>query len=113
MTIRIEELNEQFGIPGVVRVVEGNGGLAKLSISTASGAGEIYLHGAQVTSWRPAGADEVIFLSERSHFEDGKAIRGGVPVCFPWFRGKSDDPQAPPHGFVRTREWGLESVETG
>jgi glucose-6-phosphate 1-epimerase len=111
MTARIEELNERFGISGSVRVEQGNGGLPRLRISTAAGAGEIYLHGAQVTSWRPAGGDEVIFLSERSHWEDGKAIRGGVPVCFPWFRGKADDPKAPAHGFARTRQWTLESVE--
>lgn len=113
MAMNIEELNTQFGIPGVVRVEPGNGGLTKLSISTVLGAAEVYLHGAQVTSWRPAGAEEVIFVSERSHWEDGKAIRGGVPVCFPWFRGKSDDPKAPVHGFVRTREWELESVQAG
>jgi glucose-6-phosphate 1-epimerase len=112
MTMRIDELNEQFGIPGVVRVAEGNGGLPKLSISAVGFAAEIYLHGAQVTSWRPADAEEVIFVSERSHWEDGKAIRGGVPVCFPWFRGKADDPKAPAHGFVRTRQWDLEAVET-
>src|SRR5215469_9651297 len=103
MTMRIDELNERFGIAGVVRVEQGNGGLAKVNISTAVGAGEIYLHGAQVTSWRQAGAEDMIFVSKRSHWEDGKAIRGGVPVCFPWFRGKADDPKAPAHGFVRTR----------
>src|SRR6516165_7267375 len=113
MTTRIEELNERFGISGSVLVEQGNGGLPRLRISTASGAGEIYLHGAQVTSWRPVGGDEMIFLSERSHWEDGKAIRGGVPICFPWFRGKADDPKAPAHGFVRTTQWTLESVEAG
>jgi glucose-6-phosphate 1-epimerase len=71
---------------------------------------EIYLHGAQVTSWRPAGADEVLFLSVQSRFEDGKAIRGGIPICFPWFRGKADDAKAPAHGVVRTKEWELVSV---
>jgi len=95
-----------------VRVEEGNGGLPMLTISAAGGAAEIYLHGAQLTSWRPAGAEEVIFVSERTRWEDGKAIRGGVPVCFPWFRGKADDPKAPAHGFVRTRQWALEAVET-
>jgi glucose-6-phosphate 1-epimerase len=42
---------------------------------------------------------------------DGQAIRGGIPICFPWFRGKSDDPKAPAHGFVRTKSWNLESVK--
>ena len=108
--MHIEELNQRFAIPGVAQVVAGNGGLAKVSISAPAAAGEIYLHGAQVTSWRPAGAGEVIFLSQHSKWEDGRAIRGGIPVCFPWFRGKADDPKAPAHGFVRTRAWALESV---
>jgi glucose-6-phosphate 1-epimerase len=109
-SLHIDELNERIGVPGVVRVVAGNGGLAKVSITSQLAMGEIYLHGAQVMSWSPVGADEVIFVSEHSHWAEGRAIRGGIPVCFPWFRGKKDDPAAPSHGFVRTREWNLESV---
>jgi glucose-6-phosphate 1-epimerase len=72
----------------------------------------MYLHGAQVTSWRPVGHEDVIFLSEHSQFEQGKAIRGGIPVCFPWFRNKVDDPKAPSHGVVRTKAWELDSIES-
>jgi glucose-6-phosphate 1-epimerase len=107
---RILALNKSLAIPGSVQIVEGNGGLAKIQIQTAAAVGEIYLHGAQLTSWKPAGADEVLFVSEKSHWEDGRAIRGGIPVCFPWFRAKADDPEAPAHGFVRTKEWQLESI---
>jgi glucose-6-phosphate 1-epimerase len=107
---QIDSLNSRIGIPGIAQVVSGNGGLPKLCVTTASASAEIYLHGSQVTSWRPAGADEVIFLSEHSHWQDGRAIRGGIPICFPWFRAKADDPKAPAHGFVRTIEWKLESV---
>lgn len=110
---RIQALNDSFGIAGIAQVEPGNGGLPKLQISAASASGEIYLHGAQLTAWRPAGTDEVLFVSARSRWEDGKAIRGGIPVCFPWFRGKADDPKAPTHGFVRTREWQLDSVSHG
>jgi glucose-6-phosphate 1-epimerase len=70
----------------------------------------MYLHGAQVTSWKPAAADEVLFLSSKSSWEEGQAIRGGIPICFPWFRAKVNDPQAPAHGFVRTKEWQIESI---
>jgi glucose-6-phosphate 1-epimerase len=52
----------------------------------------------------------VLFVSSRSHWEDGRAIRGGVPVCFPWFGDKADDPNAPAHGFARTKAWQLESI---
>ncbi len=107
---KITELNRRFGIPGLAELVAGNGGLPKVSITSPAGPGEMYLHGAQVTSWKPAGAEEVLFLSSRSRWEDGHAIRGGIPICFPWFRAKSDDPNAPAHGVVRTKAWELESI---
>jgi glucose-6-phosphate 1-epimerase len=106
----IAELDRRLGIPGIARVVAGNGGLAKVAIATSNTAGEMYLHGAHVTSWQPRGAKEVLFVSSSSRWEAGRAIRGGVPICFPWFGNKADDPGAPPHGFVRTTAWQLESI---
>jgi glucose-6-phosphate 1-epimerase len=103
-------LNERHGIPGAVSIVSGNGGLAKVAVTTPRANGEMYLHGGHVTSWRPAGADEVLYVSPNSLWQDSKAIRGGVPVCFPWFGDKPGDPSAPAHGFVRTRAWRLESI---
>ena len=106
----VEELDRRFGIPGVVRICEGNGGLPRIQITASSAEGEMYLHGAQVTSWKPSGNDEVLFLSTKSGWQEGHAIRGGIPICFPWFRAKADDPKAPAHGFVRTTNWQLESI---
>ena len=106
----IAESDRRFEIPGTAQVVEGNGGLPKVRITSPEAIGEMYLHGAHVTSWKPAGKEEVLFLSSRSRWKDGHAIRGGVPICFPWFGGKADDPTAPAHGFVRTRAWQLESI---
>jgi glucose-6-phosphate 1-epimerase len=106
----IEELNQRFAIAGVAQIAAGNGGLPRVSVSIPTATAEIYLHGAQLTSWCPAGGEEVIFLSKQSQFEPGRAIRGGIPVCFPWFRNKADDPKAPSHGFVRTKAWQLDSV---
>ncbi len=91
-------------------VEKGNGGLPKVRVASPKVTGEIYLHGAHVTSWKPAGKEEVLFLSSQSQWEDGRAIRGGVPISFPWFAGKAYDPKAPAHGFVRTKAWQLESV---
>jgi glucose-6-phosphate 1-epimerase len=104
------ELDRRFGIPGVAKVCEGNGGLPRVQVTGSFGEGEIYLHGAQVTSWKPRDQDEVLFLSSKSRWEEGRAIRGGIPICFPWFRAKADDPHAPAHGFVRTKLWQLESI---
>jgi glucose-6-phosphate 1-epimerase len=106
----VAELDRRMGIPGVARVSEGNAGLARVQITSAFGEGEMYQHGAHVTSWKPVGNDEVLFISTKSRWEEGQAIRGGIPICFPWFRGKLDDPHAPAHGFVRTKMWQLESI---
>ncbi len=107
----IAALQKQFGIAGVAEIVAGEGGLPKVKVATRAGSAEIYLHGAQVTSWVPAGGAEVIFLSTQSRWEEGKAIRGGVPICFPWFRAKADDAKAPAHGVVRTKSWALTGLD--
>lgn len=112
--IDLDRLNSSFAIPGVAQIVAGNNGLPKVRVTTAAAAAEIYLHGAHLTSWAPGGAEEVIFLSEQAQFQDGKAIRGGVPICFPWFNAKANandyTPPAPAHGFVRAKTWDLESI---
>ena len=81
----------------------------KLTFTAPDGAqAELYLYGAQVTSWRPADGDERLFLSERAEFRTGMAIRGGVPVCFPQF---AEEGPLPKHGFARLNMWKL--VSTG
>lgn len=84
----------------------GLGGLPRIDLAAADGArAEIYLHGAHVTSWFPAGAtDDRLFVSEKAIFTDDAAIRGGVPVCFPQF---ADQGALPMHGFVRALPWQL------
>ena len=104
------ELDHKFGIPGVAEVSEANGGMPRVRITSALGEGEVYLQGAHVTSWKPAGNDEALFVSTKSRWEEGQAIRGGIPICFPWFRAKGDDRQAPAHGFARTKTWRIESI---
>lgn len=109
-TLDLQQLNDRFTIPGVAQIVPGNDGQPKVRITSVAASAEIYLHGAHLTSWIPSGAEEVIFLSSKAQYQDGRAIRGGVPICFPWFNAKADDPKAPSHGFVRTKTWELESI---
>jgi len=104
------ELNEEFGIRGAAEISEGNGGLARVRVITATASGEMYLHGGHVTAWQPVDAEEVLFLSGKSKWQSGKAIRGGVPICFPWFGDKAGDSSAPAHGFVRSKAWRLEGI---
>jgi len=102
----ISELNERFAMPGALEFDE-HDGLPRVQVRLASAEATVYLHGAHVTHWQPAGAKPVLFLSERSEFADGKPIRGGVPICFPWFGARSDGHEGPPHGFARLQEWEL------
>lgn len=108
--VEIAELNRRFGIPGLVKFVTGPGGLTKVEVTSRAAQGEIYLHGAHVTSWKPAGAEEVLFVSSQSQWNSERPIRGGVPVCFPWFSNKADDASAPLHGFARIAAWQIESI---
>lgn len=94
-------------LPPSVVLEAGEGGLERLRVTGPAGAAEIYLHGAHVTRWHPTGEDDVLFLSSRSRFTAGSAIRGGVPICFPWFGPHRTDPSAPAHGFARVLPWRL------
>jgi D-hexose-6-phosphate mutarotase len=100
----------QFEIPGKAAFVDHPGGLTALDIATPAATGRIFLHGAHIAAWQPAGAQPVLFMSGKSHFAPGKAIRGGVPLIFPWFGACAGDAKAPQHGFARTTTWAVDSV---
>jgi len=98
-------------LPNEVRIDPGRGGLQRVLVETALVEAEIYLHGAHVTRFQPSGQKPVLFMSEKSLFEAGKAIRGGVPICFPWFGAREDGRPGPAHGFARLVEWELMGAE--
>ncbi len=103
----LESLRAQHALPGLVDLQHGHGGLIKVVVTTPAASADIYLHGAHVTHYQPTGQPPVLFLSKASKFELGKAIRGGIPICFPWFGGLEAQPAAPAHGFARTTGWAL------
>ena len=93
----------------VFAIAPGTGGLPKLALAAPDGAGaEVYLQGAHVTSWIPAGGLERLFLSRASEFRSNVAIRGGVPVIFPQFSGLGPLPR---HGFACALPWVFTSAE--
>ncbi|MGA2786650.1 MAG: D-hexose-6-phosphate mutarotase [Verrucomicrobiota bacterium] len=94
----------KFEIPGQIAFASGNGGLPKINITTARSTAEIYLHGAHITAFHKNGEPPLLFMGRLSHFAAGKAIRGGVPICFPWFGQREGDVM---HGFARITEWEL------
>jgi len=100
----IPEKLRRLAIPGRVEIVTGNGGLPLIKISTPWSTAEIYLNGAHVSHFQKNGEPPLIFMSRKSYFGPGKAIRGGVPICFPWFGNRDGEPS---HGFARSTEWVL------
>jgi len=113
----VSHLKQRFERDGVA-VEVGNGGLLKVVVRNNSCQGEAYLQGAQVTDWRPGSFERgqfgpVLFVSSRSAFEKGKAIRGGIPLCFPWFGPPVAPQTGPQHGFARSVEWTLAAVRNG
>src|SRR5579862_1756658 len=97
-------------LPDTVRLEAGQGGLQRVVVETPQADAEIYLHGAHVTHFQPRGQKLVLFMSEKSSFEPGKPIRGGIPICFPWFGARQDGREGPAHGFARLHEWELVSA---
>lgn len=85
-------------------------GVDILVISTADFHAEISLLGGQLLSFRAAGQQPLLYLSPQARYLPGKAIRGGVPLCWPWFGPHPDDASLPAHGVARTQAWRLDEV---
>jgi glucose-6-phosphate 1-epimerase len=107
----IQGLNARFAIAGKVAVIEGDGGFPMVAVTTPAASALVSVYAGQVLSFRPAGAEDLFFLSDKAFYADGKAIKGGVPICWPWFGPDPDGKGRPGHGFVRNRMWTLRGVE--
>ena len=87
-------------------------GLDVVELVTPASTSTIALHGAQVLAFSPREDDarDWLWVSERANFAVGKALRGGIPICFPWFGPHPTGGGLPAHGFARTRLWRLSHV---
>ncbi|MDD3155361.1 MAG: D-hexose-6-phosphate mutarotase [Victivallaceae bacterium] len=94
-----------------VRIEAGPGKLPVVVVENALCRCTVALHGAHVLSYAPRGGRELFFLSEKSDFADRLPIRGGVPVCWPWFSAHPEHPEWPKHGFARLTAWELTEVK--
>jgi glucose-6-phosphate 1-epimerase len=97
-------------LPDGARLEKGPGGLDRLVLQAAESEAVVYLQGAHVAHFQPRGGKAVLWMSAGSRFETGKALRGGVPICFPWFGAKAGSPEAPLHGFARILPWTVRAV---
>ncbi|MCX7097305.1 MAG: D-hexose-6-phosphate mutarotase [Methylococcales bacterium] len=109
----IDDLNLSYGIAGQLSFVKGKGGFPFILVNNHSASALISVYAAQVLSYRPRGeSEDLLFLSPKAVYGQGKAIRGGIPVCWPWFGPNPCDLDAPKHGFVRNGLWTVASTST-
>ena len=101
-----QSLNAQFGIKGQLGFREDVSGLILADISNPQATATLCLQGAHLMAWQPKSQVEpVIWLSRDAKLAEGKSIRGGVPVCWPWFGAHASKPGFPAHGYARTVPW--------
>jgi glucose-6-phosphate 1-epimerase len=105
MNADILVLNDQFAIGAHIRFVDGPGDLPQAEIRNGSATATVALQGAHVVTYQPRDQEPVLFVSREAIYRAGKAIRGGIPVCWPWFAKHPTDPTKPMHGFARTSMW--------
>lgn len=85
-------------------------GLAVVELTTATSTAVVALQGAQVLSFVPRGGRDWLWVSEKARWGAGVALRGGIPICFPWFGPHPTERGLPAHGFARARPWRLTGV---
>ncbi|HER20376.1 MAG TPA: D-hexose-6-phosphate mutarotase, partial [Chromatiales bacterium] len=107
----IDQLRQRFEQPGV-RLFRRDR-LDMVELSNAAGSTVITTLGATVLSYIPAGGDETIWVSDTACYDGSRPVRGGIPVCWPWFGAHPDDASLPAHGFARHAYWDLVAVESG
>ena len=109
----IDQLNRDFGTNSEIsfRALPDNIVIAEISNSLATAS--VSLYGGHVVSWQPRTQTKpVLWLSDLARFQPGKAIRGGVPICWPWFGAHPSQATLPGHGYARITHWELNSVQT-
>lgn len=106
----VAQLTKHFALPGVLAFGQTPGGLTYAAVTTPHSSATVYLQGAHLAHWQPAGQQPILFISRKSELAPGRPIRGGVPIAFPWFANRHDGKEGPSHGFARIQLWTLSSA---
>ena len=106
----VDVLNTQFGIPGKLLFELSVGGFPIIQVETETATAVISVYAGHILSYRPKGEPDVLWLSEQAVYEPGKAIRGGIPIIWPWFGSHPTDAKKYVHGFARRMMWGVQST---
>ena len=112
--MNINQLNQEFSLEvndNNLHFVEGKGGIPFIEIHNRHASVLISLQGAHILSWIPKDEEDVIWLSKDATFSSGKSVRGGVPICWPWFGAHESNSNFPAHGFARTTNWEVLTTE--
>lgn len=110
--MNIEQLNADHGIAEQLKFIEGAGGFPFIKIDNAKASALISVYAGQVLSFQPANErHNLMFVSEAAYYQAGKGIKGGTPICWPWFGPDPEQLGRPSHGFVRTRFWDVVRTE--
>ena len=104
--VTAQQLNTQFGIKDQLSFREDASGLIVADIHNAQATASLCLQGAHLMTWQPKSqAVPVVWLSRDAKLAQGKSIRGGSPVCWPWFGAHATEASFPGHGYARTVPW--------
>jgi len=103
----LSNLNQTFAIADHINFTQNSSGLIFAHLNNPQGSAQICLQGGHLTAYQPSGQAPVIWTSQHALFEPGKAIRGGIPICWPWFGPHPSDASKPAHGIARTNPWSV------
>lgn len=98
-------------LPSSVKWIEIAPDYPALVVNHPAAKAQIALNGAHVMEWTPSGQSAVLYMSPEAELILGKPIRGGIPICWPWFGPHPSLSTAPAHGFARARKWDLQRAE--
>jgi len=102
------ELNKQFSLSDQLYFEQGEEGFVMINISNQYADARISSYGGQVVSYLAKDQlEDLLFLSDKTVYQHGKAIRGGIPVCWPWFGDDTSGFGRPSHGFARNQQWNV------
>ncbi len=100
-----EALNELFGRGQQLGFEKGNGDFTIARLTSPQAEATVSVYAGHVLSYTPTGQEPVLWVSDKAVYAEGKAIRGGVPVIWPWFGPHASNPDKPSHGFARKNYW--------
>lgn len=110
---KIDELIEKFSSGNQIDFGELDNGIVLIKIDNAFATATISLYGGHIVGWQPKSQkNPVLWRSDLVQFKSGKAIRAGVPICWPWFGAHPVYADSPAHGYARISQWALQSVST-